>query len=349
MDAGAVYGIGMKGKVMDYGTTTHDIDSLQHTPLTHVKQITLYILEKDRIVTKTKGPEILEDLVHYDQRQEYVVKEFMIPNLAQRALGYTKKEYMLRELNGFQSILPVVSKHKVIGMPYHHTLLFGFEIEMNEKGTIYDGSTTRCFVINRKCKEVMSESRVNAFHEAQFIHFVEDILKLLVEIQRHGLAHGDIKLDNIMKCGSKYELIDWENCRKLNYSFLKQHRYLGLSPFYFKVLYGSGWYPVFKIALLKYYRETGGYDTFATSRYADQMIDYYRPLFETPMDKTFERVKHSLDLCAFGMILYGIMLRNPFISKKHQYFIMNLYKMKSAAEALKRFKSKKTRKKYEIH
>jgi hypothetical protein len=37
MDAGAVYGIGM-GKVMDYGTMTHDMDSL-HTPLTHVKKI----------------------------------------------------------------------------------------------------------------------------------------------------------------------------------------------------------------------------------------------------------------------------------------------------------------------
>jgi serine/threonine protein kinase len=345
MDAGAVYGVGMKGKVMDYGTKTHDMDSLQHTPLNHVKQITLYVLEKNRIVEQIHGPEILKELVQYDKHQQYVIKEFMSPNVAQRALGYTKKEYMLRELAGFQSILPIVKKHKVVGMPYHHTFLFGFEIEMNHSGYIYDGSTTRCFVINRKCKEVMKESLVNAFRETQFVQFVEDILNTLVEIQRHGLAHGDIKLDNIMKCGSKYELIDWENCRKLEYAFLEQHRYLGLSPFYFKVLYGSGWYPAFKIALLKYYQETGGYDTFTSSQYADQMIEYYQPLFKTPIHETFKKVKNSLDLCAFGMILYGIMQRNPFISKKHHFFIMNLYKMKSAAEALKRFKSKKTRKK----
>jgi hypothetical protein len=108
MDAGAVYGVGMKGKVMDYGTLTHDVDSLQYTPLDNVKQITLYVLEKNRIVEQKRGPEILEELVDYDKHQQYVIKEFMMPSVAQRALGYTKKEYMLREIAGFQSILPIV-------------------------------------------------------------------------------------------------------------------------------------------------------------------------------------------------------------------------------------------------
>jgi serine/threonine protein kinase len=345
MEAGSVYGVGMKGKVMDYGTKTYDIDSLQHTKLTDVKKINLYVLQDDNIVETTMGPELLDELVRYDKHQEYVIKEFMMPNVAQRAMGHTKKSYMIRELHGFRSILPVVKKHKIIGMPYKKTILFGFEIEMKEKGILYDGSTTRCFVINRKCKEVMSEKKVNAFTETQFVHFVEDILKILIEIQQHELAHGDIKLDNIMKCESKYELIDWENCRELDLSFLKKNRYLGLSPFYFKVLYGTAWYPSFKIALVKYYQETGGYDTFTTSQYSENMIIYYSKLFdEYSMEEIFEHVKNSLDLCAFGMILYGIMLRNPLIKKKHRPFIMNLYKMKNAMTALKLFRAKKTRK-----
>ena len=90
--------------------------------------------------------------------------------------------------------------------------------------------------------------------------------------------------------------------------------------------------------------ETGGYNTRLTSVYANNMIGHYNTLFqENTMEETFKKVKHSLDLCAFGMILYGIMLRNPFI-KNHHSFIMNLYKMKNAKIALKQFKTK-TRKK----
>ena len=329
MNGGVVYGIGAKGKVMDYGTITHDLDSLQHMPL-HVNKITLYVLDKNDIVEQQLDPNLLHELVNYDKEQQYVIKEFMSPSILNQF--HTKKEFMLRELDGFKMILPIVKKHKVVGMPYKHTILFGIEMDMDD--------TSRYFVINRKCNEVMSEEKVNSFTKTEFVHFVKDILKILIDIQKLGLAHGDIKLDNIMKCGNRYELIDWEYCRKLEYSFLKHHRYLGLSPFYFKLLYGNGWYPAFKVALLKYYSETGGYDTRITSQYADQMIDYYTSLFQHPMEKTFDKVKYSLDLCAFGMILYGIMRRNPLIHKHH--FIMNLYKMKNAKMALNAFA--KTRK-----
>jgi len=77
------------------------------------------------------------------------------------------------------------------------------------------------------------------------------------------------------------------------------------------------------------------------------MIDYYTSLFKQPMKKTFDTVKYSLDLCAFGMILYGIMRRNPLIHKRHHFFIMNVYKMKNAKIALNAFTAK-TRKRFEL-
>jgi len=210
MNGGVVYGVGMKGKVMDYGTTTYDLESLQHTPLHHVKKITLYVLEKNDIVEKDLDPKWLHELVNYDTHQKYVIKEFMTPSIPNQIMGHTKKEFMLREMDGFRSILSIVKKH-VVGMPYKKTILFGMVIEMKDE--------TRAFVINRKCNEVMSEDKVNSFTETEFVHFVKDILKILMDIQKHGIAHGDIKLDNIMKCGTRYELIDWEYCRKLEYSF----------------------------------------------------------------------------------------------------------------------------------
>ncbi len=345
MEGGIVYGEGMKGKVMDYGTITDDLDSLEHIHLQDVKEVTMYVLEEDDIIEYNKGPEIIDELIHLDTSQNYVVKEFTIPNMATRTFGHSKKTYMMREINGFRHILPVVKKHKVVGMPYKKDTLIGFEIIMKNKGFVYDGTISRCFVVNRKCSQTMSETIVNQFTEKQFVQFVEDILKTLIDIQKLDVAHGDIKLDNIMKCGSKFELIDWENNRLLEYSFIKKNKYLGLSPLYFRINFGPAWYPAFKVALIKYFQETGGYDSYTHSRYATTMVEEYTKWFDKYSDKEIlEQVKYSLDLCAFGMILYGIMLRNSNIKKSHHPFIMNLYKMKDAVTALKLFRNHKTRK-----
>ena len=345
MEGGLVYGEGMKGKVMDYGTMIEDFDSLEHIQLYDVKEVIVYVLEQDDIIEYNKGPEIIDELIHLDTSQNYVVKEFTIPNMAIRTFGHSKKTYMMREINGFRHILPVVKKHKVVGMPYKKHTLIGFEIIMKNKGFVYDGTTSRCFIVNRKCSQTMSESIVNQFTEKQFVQFVEDILKTLIDIQHLDVAHGDIKLDNIMKCGSKFELIDWENNRLLEYSFLKKNKYVGLSPLYFKIKYGAAWYPTFKVALIKYFQETGGYDSYTHSQYATTMVEEYTKWFDKYSDEEIvEQVKYSLDLCAFGMVLYGIMLRNPNIKKSHRTFIMNVYKMKDAATALKLFRNHKTRK-----
>jgi serine/threonine protein kinase len=345
MEAGAVYGEGMKGKVMDYGTLTEDLESLEHIQLHYVKEVKTYILEKEDIIEYTNGPEILDEIIRLDISQNYVVKEFTIPNLATRTFGHSKKTYMMREIAGFRHILPVVKKHKIIGIPYKNHSLIGFEIIMKEKGILYDRTNSRCFIINRKCSQTMSEYIVNKFTEKQFVQFVEDILKTLIDIQKLDVAHGDIKLDNIMKCGNKYELIDWENNRLLEYSFLTKHHYLGVSPMYFKIVYGSAWYPAFKVALLRYFKETGGYDSYASSLYATDMLVYYKQWFDKyTIEESFNQVKYSLDLCAFGMILYGIMQRNPNIKKSHHKFIMNLYRIKDASSALKLFRNNKTKK-----
>ena len=338
MEAGAVYGEGMKGRVIDYGTITEDLESLEHIKLENVTKVNVYILENDDIIEYVKGPEIIDELIHLDKDQKYVVKEFTIPSLTTRTFGHSKKTYMMREINGFKHILPVVKKHNIVGIPYKNNTLIGFEIIMKHKRLLFDGTDSRCFIVNTKCNQTMSETVVNNFTDQEFVKFVDDILSTLVDIQKLDVAHGDIKLDNIMKCRN-YELIDWENNRLLEYKFLIKNRYFGLSPFYFKLLYGTAWYPAFKVALLKYYKETGGYDTAVSSEYANNIIEHYKQWFDKyTVEETFEQVKYSLDLCPLGMILYGILQRNKNIKKIHTSFIMNLYKMKNAAVALKEFR-----------
>jgi len=345
MDAGAVHGEGKKGRVMDFGTITADIDSLEHTNLHDVKEIKIYVIVDEDVIETIKGPEFLDELIHLDTHQKYVVKEFMNPSIQHRALGHTKHSFMMREIAGFKHVIPLVKKHKIIGIPYKKYILIGFEIIMKNKGIIYDGTTSRCFTINRKCSQTMSETVVNQFSDKQFVQFVTDILQILMDIQKYDVAHGDIKLDNIMKCNNNYELIDWEYNRPLEYMFLKKHRYLGLSPIYFKILYGNAWYPAFKLSWGNFFKETGGYDTYMHSTYMDNIVTYYKQLMDNATDEeVFEMTKYSLDLCAFGMVLYGIMLRNSKIKKSHHKFIMNLFKMDNAEMALKIFRSNKTKK-----
>jgi serine/threonine protein kinase len=329
MEGGIVHGIGMKGRVIDYGGD--DLESLQQIKVNNVESISIYILKDNKIVEEKVSPELLDTLIHQDKKKKYVVKEFMNPPIVRKAIGLTKRDYLLRELEGFQHILPLLKRHSIIGMPYKSTHLFGFEIFMKDVGILYDGVKTRCFVINKKCNETLTNVNVS---EATFMRLVHDILTELTELKKMKIAHGDIKLDNIMKCGKSYELIDWENSRELNYEFLKNRRFLGLSPMYFKILYGSAWYPAFSIALLKYYQEVGGY-----SEYAYQMIVYFSDLFKvSSTEEVFEKVKYQLDVATFGMLLHGIIMRNPNL-EKYKTRVMQLYKL-DASSALKLFKSK---------
>jgi len=141
-----------------------------------------------------------------------------------------------------------------------------------------------------------------------------------------------------MKC-KHYQLIDWENSRTLDYEAIRKHRYLGLSPMYFQMLYGPAWYPAFSFALLKYHQETGVHDY----GYANAMIAYFASLFQTYSPKdVFEKTKYTLDVGTFGFILYGAMKRNPALLR-YRSFIMKLFTM-NAKEALHAFQKKKTRK-----
>ena len=288
MEGGMVYGVGMKGKVMDF----EDLDVPKD-----LRSIHFYV--GDDMVKKSISPFTWNYFLHMDHK-DYVVKEFMDPYLP----GMTKKTYFMRELEGFKHTL-----NDMIGIPFQGTKVYG--VELNDT----------YFVIHRKC------NKVESLTFPQWKRFVIDILSQLVQLQKRNIAHGDIKLDNIMKC-KKYQLIDWENSRELDYDVLKQKRFFGLSPMYFQILYGSAWYPAFSLALLKYYKETGG-----TREYANGMISYFSDLFQryTPRE-VFEKTKYTLDVGAFGFILDGM---NP--PKRYHAFIHSMYKM-SAKEALKKIK-----------
>lgn len=310
MNGGIVHGTGLKAVVIDYGGK--DKDSFQHKHFSRIHALYAYVKKKEISQIKI-DPHMIKELKLLDKKNQYVVKEFKDPFLP----GYTNKTYFLRELKGIEHI-----PSDIIGL----NGLYGIEI--------VDDDGIHCYTISRKCKSTLKSE----MKPVEFERLVKDILTQLIIVQKQNLAHGDIKLDNIMKC-KKYELIDWENSRTLDYDTLTKQRYLGLSPMYFQILYGSAWYPAFSVALLKYYQETGGYDTYVTSEYANRMISYFQDLFSKYSPKqVFEKTKYTLDVSALGFILYGA-LRNPALHR-YKSFVMNMYKM-TPTQALKYFKKTK--------
>jgi serine/threonine protein kinase len=352
MKGGKVYGVGAKGIVFDYGATFDPLNSKNDQSFENIEEefaknkqtvtrIDLHLLtERNEVELQTNtdaqtAQRVLKAIKTLDTEKEYVVKEFKVP----KVYGATNETNMNGEIEGFKKIATIVRNHEIVGIPYEaNTLLIAVQIFL--------GKTSRCFVVNKKCQQTMKEQYVNNFTEEEFQQFVIDILSTLVELQGIEIAHGDIKLDNIMKCDDKYQLIDWEYNRPLKLDELRGKSFLGMSPMYFKIKYGRVWYSAFSVALLNYYKETGGYDTRLTSRYATNMMQYYSELFKTmSLEAVFEKVKLSLDLCAFGMVLYGILLRNGNINKtKYSHFIMDLYKEPNATVALQKFLNLKDRK-----
>jgi hypothetical protein len=69
-----------------------------------------------------------------------------------------------------------------------------------ELGVHVEGSTSFYAIVGLKCD--------NKYEMTNPKKFVKDILEML-EVLNESLYHNDIKDDNIVKCGTKYTLIDW--------------------------------------------------------------------------------------------------------------------------------------------
>jgi hypothetical protein len=271
-------------------------------------------------------------------------------------------------MDSYETISKIISKKEnLVGMPYHKSILIGFEIqykatirqEINNgfytllqnnpffgiSDFIHEKINKRMFVINRKCQTTMNAKVVRQFSVGTFKKFVTDILQMIIKLNEINVAHGDIKLDNIMLCDSNYRLIDWEQSRKLNYRDLKLDLLkMGSCPVYYMIKFGSSWEYIHTISIPILIKKTGcnDRDSKTSSQYILDGIEYYRDIFEKiPEDAAFEKVKHGLDLYSFGLILYGILQHNPRLQNdaKYREFVNQIYRYENPKKALADFQS----------
>lgn len=89
----------------------------------------------------------------------------------------------------------------------------GFDAVLKINGMVIN------FLDNKKPKYVLFVKAGNNKYwkdDIDIVKFCEDILESLVILNAKGYRHGDIKWENVIKCGDKYTLIDWGFCHKLD-------------------------------------------------------------------------------------------------------------------------------------
>ena len=324
MKGGEILGRGSKGQVMDYGSPNDPL-SFEQTQFVHVEHVVLHVMEGNQLKKMRKDASVLKEIQRLDTDASYVVKEF-IPKLLYSVQGLTPHTSMMDELNVIRHILPLVQQRRILGIPYHKSLLVGLEMVMTTQ-------QTRCFVFQHKCKPLPS------IQPRTFPIFVKKILSELIALQELNIAHNDIKFDNIMMYKGKYELIDWECASRLDYGLLKKDAFVHKHPVYYKMRYGEAWYPAFYIAMANYDK----YQLPQYHEYVGVVTAHYSKLFEKhTTEEVFEQCKYEIDLFGVGLLLY-IAIQNPLL-QKYKPFVMKLFKMKNAKEALRHFQARGTRK-----
>ena len=369
LKGGRKYGTGFKGSVMDLcNYKKHDAFNLcKQLKKNEINNITIYVKKEkkqiEKFILETESYiEKFIDFIKSPATKNYVVKEFY---------NYKIKDIDFQnEIQSYETISNIITeKENIIGIQYDSKILIGFEIQYKEsvpqiitnelysllQNNPFDGISDfihekinkRLFVINRKCQKTLNTKYVNTISVSTFKKFVIEILDMIIKLNEINIAHGDIKLDNIMICNNKFSLIDWEQSRKLNYYDLKVNLSMGSCPVYYIIKFGYLWESIHAIAIPFIINVTNcnDRDSKISSQYIFNGLKYYKEIFQSnPHDVAFEKVKNSLDLYSFGLILYGILEHNKNIQNDSKYnlyqeFVNKIYKYENPIEALIDFQS----------
>ena len=370
-NGGRRFGSGFKGSVIDLcNSNKHDIYNLckQLHPI-NIKNVKIYLKKPGKQFQNflLESQEEIQDFIRFvksSKTKNYVVKEFY---------NYKIKEIDFQnEIQSYETISKIISKEEnLLGIPYINPeeLLIGFEVNYKDtisqvfknelysilqnnpifgiSDIIHEKINKRLFVVNRKCQKTMNTKSVKQFSVDTFKKFVIQILEMIIKLNKINVAHGDIKLDNIMLCSGSYKLIDWEQSRKLDYNSIKLNLAMGSCPVYYIIKFGGTWEYIHTAAIPFIIKYTGcnDRDSKISSKYIFDGIEYYKSIFENQDQYyAFEKVKHSMDLYSFGLILYGILEHNAHVNysskyEKYRDFVNKIYKYDNPSKALADFQS----------
>lgn len=177
MEGGAKLGEGAHGSA--YDLCLADEDSFCHLvdKLT-IKKVTLYSYEGSESIE----PSDFIKLVH--RKGKYFAKLFKVKGTFSSSSA--RKEFLAE-----------IKSNKIVSEVLDSSMI---TFDKDELGAHIEGSKEMYVIFGKKCD--------NNYEVKNIKKFGKDILECLVILNTNYL-HNDIKQDNIVKCGTKYKLIDW--------------------------------------------------------------------------------------------------------------------------------------------
>ena len=230
-------------------------------------------------------------------------------------------KYYKKDIDNYTTIRP---------LKYKYLDFIGMTIKYEKK--------EEYILFQTKCESYKNGMKID------ILKMTEDILNSLIILQKHNKNHNDIKLNNIVKCGTNYKLIDWGS---LMDNTFKEH-IAGSSTTSSPIKNYLFGYTQFISKQIMYYATQKKYsDIFTNSLFKDLMIQINND-FDYVMKKglskkeLIEKYAHSMDLFELGITVFHSVIRNKESFGKYKQLIDYLINLsnppRSAVYALTFFK-----------
>jgi serine/threonine protein kinase len=304
---GRRYGAGRKGTVYNLACTD-DKSSCHDIVANPDHKLIIYTYDNKRIqLSKSDIPGFIESLA---AQTDLVAKRF------------ADKGPFLNEINGVHSLKEIFGPEGLFTYTTYQYFDYGkLKIIGFEYGKYY-------YIINEKCSFTVFD-KVHKLTRPQIDELIQDVLEIMSKYVAKDYFHGDVKLDNMMFCGKRFKMIDYEFGRV--FKTLKP-KLLTRKARLFKHPYGSIFITHPMVQYLYYNKipvfisSGAGLYTYVFLRHSyglslsqfnklrriiqEELISPVTKLFnETKLSKSqlFEKYKRSFDISTFGisvLILY---------------------------------------------
>lgn len=160
--------------------------------------------------------------------------------------------------------------------------------------------------------------------------FIVDILESIEILQINSYQHNDIKLDNIVKCGDRYKLIDWAQCALIT-DTKKIGSLIGTSPMRW---YINGYSSLISKSLISYRTTMRNYG-FSRSDYYKRVVtrilnEFDREILVNP-DHSYLATKYaySFDIFMLGMAILNCVYKYKLDFEKYKAVIFKFTSLKN--------------------
>lgn len=304
---GRRYGAGKKGTVYNLACT--DDQSTCHNIVANPDhKLIIYTYDNKRTqVPKSDIPGFIASLA---ARTDLVAKRFADKG---PFLNEIKGIYNLKGIFGEKGLFTYTSYQY---FDYDNLKIVGFEY-----GKYF-------YIINEKCGYTVF-SKLHQLSRADVDHLIADVLEIMSKYVAKDYFHGDVKLDNMMFCGNRFKMIDYEFGRvfktlkpklltrkgklfKHPYGSmyithpLQQYLYYNKIPIFISSSVGLYTYVYLRH---RYGLSLGQFNKLRSIIQAELIASVQELLNETKLSKSqlFEKYKRSFDTSTFGisvLILY---------------------------------------------